>query len=88
MKIRSSTSTTESITNASTATARAAAAAGTEIVGLTPSLGADSVEGNFESYLATVAVMDAVVRYQGDFDAVVQAGSVSTGARGCTRCWT
>ena len=34
------------------------AAPGTEIVGLTPRFGADSVEGNFESYLAAIAVMD------------------------------
>ena len=37
---------------------RSVAAAGTEIVGLTPFFGAESVEGNFESYLAAIAVMD------------------------------
>ena len=75
--------TTESMTDAIAATARAAAAVGTEIVGVTPSIGADSVEGNFESYLAAVAVMDAVVRYPGgDFDAVVQAGFGEHGREG------
>jgi hypothetical protein len=42
--------------------------------GLTPTFGAESVEGNFESYLAAVGVMDVVSRYEGDYDAVVQAG--------------
>ena len=74
--------TTESMTDAIAATARTAAAAGTEIVGITPAIGADSVEGNFESYLAAVAVMDAVVKYRGDFDAVVQAGFGEHGREG------
>jgi allantoin racemase len=74
--------TTESMTDAIAATARAAAGAGTEILGITPSIGADSVEGNFESYLAAVAVMDAVVTYRGDFDAVVQAGFGEHGREG------
>jgi allantoin racemase len=58
------------------------ASSGTEIIGLTPTFGAESVEGNFESYLAAVGVMDAVTRYDGDFDAVVQAGFGEHGREG------
>ncbi len=57
--------TTSTMTDAIAAQARSVAAPGTEIVGLTPSIGAESVEGNFESYLAAVGVMDAVQSYQG-----------------------
>jgi allantoin racemase len=62
--------------------ARAVAAPGTEVVGLTPAIGADSVEGNFESYLSAVAVMNAVATYPGDFDAVIQAGYGEHGREG------
>lgn len=54
--------------------AQAAASPGTEIVGVTPTFGADSVEGNVESHLAAVAMLDAVSHYEGDFDAVIVAG--------------
>ncbi|ASN51334.1 aspartate/glutamate racemase family protein [Sinomonas sp. R1AF57] len=74
--------TTQSMTDSIAAAARAAASAGTEIVGITPRLGADSCEGNFESYLAAVAVMDAVSRYEGEFDAVIQAGYGEHGREG------
>jgi allantoin racemase len=74
--------TTVSMTEAIAASARAVAGPGTEIVPLTPALGADSVEGNFESYLAAVAVMDAVTRYPGPYDAVVQAGFGEHGREG------
>ncbi len=74
--------TTESMTEAIAASARAVAGPGTEIVPLTPSVGAESVEGNFESYLAAVAVMDAVTRYDGEYDAVVQAGFGEHGREG------
>lgn len=74
--------TTQSMTNAIAAQARRAALPGTEIVGITPRFGADSCEGNFESYLAAVAVMDAVTRYDGEFDAVVQAGYGEHGREG------
>lgn len=61
------------------AQAQAVAAPGTEVVALTPTFGASSVEGSFESYLSAVAVLDAVVRHTSDpangpVDAVVQAG--------------
>jgi allantoin racemase len=74
--------TTASMTAAIVASARAVAAPGTEIVGLTPVVGAESVEGNFESYLAAVAVMSAVTTYDGPFDAVVQAGFGEHGREG------
>lgn len=74
--------TTVSMTEAIAASARSVAAPGTEIVPLTPRIGADSVEGNFESYLAAVAVMDAVTRYDGPFDAVIQAGFGEHGREG------
>ena len=74
--------TTASMTEAIADSARSVAAPGTEIVGLTPAVGADSVEGNFESYLAAVAVMSAVVTYDGPFDAVVQAGFGEHGREG------
>jgi allantoin racemase len=74
--------TTTSMTEAIVASARSAASPGTEIVGLTPAVGAESVEGNFESYLAAVAVMSAVSTYEGDYDAVVQAGFGEHGREG------
>jgi allantoin racemase len=74
--------TTAAMTDAIAQSARAVAAPGTEIVGLTPAVGADSVEGNFESYLAAIAVMNAVVTYEGDYDAVIQAGYGEHGREG------
>ncbi|MHA6619343.1 aspartate/glutamate racemase family protein [Pseudonocardia sp. DLS-67] len=74
--------TTAAMTAAIAASARSVAAADTEIIGLTPTIGAESVEGNFESYLAAVAVMNTVVTYDGPFDAVVQAGFGEHGREG------
>ena len=74
--------TTQSMTDAIAQQAQSAAAPGTEIVGLTPRIGAESVEGNFESYLAAVAVMDAVLAYPGEYDAVIQAGYGEHGREG------
>lgn len=54
--------------------AASVASPGTEIVPLTPLFGADSVEGNYESYLAAIAVMETVRSYEGGYDAVIQAG--------------
>ena len=62
--------------------AAAVASPGTEIVPLTPLFGADSVEGNYESYLAAVAVMETVRRYPEPFDAVIQAGYGEHGREG------
>ena len=49
---------------------------------LTPDFGAESVEGNFESYLAAVAVMDRVLSYSEPYDAVIQAGYGEHGREG------
>ena len=74
--------TTEAITDAIAEQARAVAAPGTEIIGLTPWFGAESVEGNFESYLAAIAVMDRVLAFEGPYDAVIQAGYGEHGREG------
>lgn len=74
--------TTASMTESIAQQARAVASPGTEIVALTPRFGAESCEGNFESYLAAVAVMDAVQSYTEPFDAVVQAGYGEHGREG------
>ncbi|ALE83977.1 aspartate/glutamate racemase family protein [Pseudonocardia sp. HH130629-09] len=77
--------TTASVTEAIAASARSVAAPGTGIVGLTPRFGAESVEGNLESYLAAVGVADAVARYAAagePFDAVIQAGYGEHGREG------
>jgi allantoin racemase len=74
--------TTESMTQAITEQARSVASPGTEIIGLTPRFGAESVEGNFESYLAAIAVMDRVMSYEGPYDAVIQAGYGEHGREG------
>lgn len=74
--------TTQSMTHGIQVQAQKVAAPGTEIVALTPRFGAESVEGNFESYLAAVGVMDAVMRYDQPFDAVIQAGYGEHGREG------
>lgn len=74
--------TTESMTKTIGDQARAVADEGTEIVELTPYFGAESVEGNVESYLAAVAVLDRVLAYHEPFDAVVQAGFGEHGREG------
>ncbi len=74
--------TTATMTDRIVATAGSAAAPGTEIIGLTPRFGPASCEGNFDSYLAAVGVMDAVSNYDGAFDAVVQAGFGEHGREG------
>ena len=66
--------TTAAVTDGIVGQARAVAAPGTEIVGLTPRFGAESVEGNVESHLAALGVLDAVLHHDGPYDAVVQAG--------------
>jgi allantoin racemase len=74
--------TTQSMTDTIAETARSAAGPDTEIVALTPLFGAESVEGNYESYLAAVAVMETVRRYPEPFDAVIQAGYGEHGREG------
>lgn len=66
--------TTESMTAAIGQQAAAVALPDTEIVPLTPLFGADSVEGNYESYLAAVAVAETVRAHPDPFDAVILAG--------------
>ncbi|WP_213875474.1 aspartate/glutamate racemase family protein [Pseudomonas sp. dw_358] len=74
--------TTESITETIAEQARSVASPDTEIIGLTPRFGAESVEGNFESYLAALGVMDCVMAYDQPFDAVIQAGYGEHGREG------
>ncbi|WP_026820557.1 aspartate/glutamate racemase family protein [Arthrobacter castelli] len=74
--------TTDAMTEAIGEQAASVAAPGTEIVPLSPIFGADSVEGNYESYLAAIAVMETVRSYEGDFDAVIQAGYGEHGREG------
>lgn len=71
-----------SMTDTIAASARAVASPGTEIIGLTPPFGAESVEGNLESYLAAVAVQEAVRSYPEPYDAVIQAGYGEHGREG------
>lgn len=74
--------TTETMTKTIGEAARVAAAPGTEIIPLTPYFGAESCEGNLESYLAAVAVMERVLAYDGEYDAVIQAGYGEHGREG------
>lgn len=74
--------TTETMTEAIRQGAQRYASPGTEIVALTPQWGPESVEGNFESYMAALAVMDRVLHYQEPYDAVVQAGFGEHGREG------
>ncbi|GAB2838127.1 aspartate/glutamate racemase family protein [Streptomyces sp. NPDC054796] len=74
--------TTASITESIGRQARSVASPDTEIVPLTPHFGAESVEGNYESYLAAVSVMEAVRAHPEPFDAVIQAGYGEHGREG------
>lgn len=74
--------TTDSVTEAIREQAERIARPGTEILAVTPSFGAPSVEGNFESYLAAVAVMDRVTAVPEPVDAVVLAGFGEHGKEG------
>lgn len=74
--------TNQSMTEGIVRSAQRAASPNTEVVGLTPRFGAESCEGNFESYLAAVGVIDAVMSFNGEFDAVVQAGYGEHGREG------
>lgn len=74
--------TTQSITDSIGCQAAEIAGPDTEIIPLTPSFGAESVEGNYESYLAAIAVMEAVRAYPEPFDAIIQAGYGEHGREG------
>ena len=63
--------TTESMTRAIARQARRVALPDTRIVPITPMFGAESVEGNYESYVAAVAVMETIRAYDGPYDAIV-----------------
>ncbi|MDV8001483.1 aspartate/glutamate racemase family protein [Rhodococcus sp. IEGM 1408] len=66
--------TTEAMTAEIDRAARLAASPGTEIVALTPDFGPASVEGNYESLVAGVAMCERVARYDQPYDGVVLAG--------------
>lgn len=74
--------TTVSMTEAIAQQAWAVAGADTEIVPITPAFGAESVEGNYESYVAALSVMETIRVYDGEFDAIVQAGYGEHGREG------
>jgi allantoin racemase len=74
--------TTSAMTEAIARTAREFASPGTEIVPLTPLFGADGIDGNFESLLSAVAVMDRIATYRAPYDAVVMAGFGEHGREG------
>ena len=74
--------TTESMTQGIARQARRVALPDTEIVPITPMFGAASVEGNYESYVAAVAVMETIRAYDGPYDAIVQAGYGEHGREG------
>lgn len=74
--------TTASMTASIGAQAAEVAGPETEIVPLTPLFGPASVEGNYESYLAAIAVMETVRSYREPFDAVIQAGYGEHGREG------
>ncbi|MFD8423001.1 aspartate/glutamate racemase family protein [Streptomyces sp. NPDC059466] len=62
--------------------ARAAAAPGTTVLGLTPAWGPESAEGWLDSYLSAAAVLDTLRTYEGPYDAVVMAGFGEHGREG------
>ncbi len=74
--------TTVSMTETIVANARTAASPDVEILGMTPPFGAESVEGNYESYLAAAAVQEAIRSFEGPYDAVIQAGYGEHGREG------
>lgn len=74
--------TTEAVTEAIRAQAQKTAAPGTEVLAVTPRFGPPSVEGNFESYLAAVAVMDRVRAIEEPYDGIVLAGFGEHGKEG------
>lgn len=74
--------TTRSMTETIVGACRSVASEGTEIVGITPTIGAESVEGNYESYLAAIGVAEAIRAHEGQFDAIIQAGYGEHGREG------
>ncbi|MEV7427625.1 MULTISPECIES: aspartate/glutamate racemase family protein [unclassified Streptomyces] len=74
--------TTRTMTDEIVRGARAAAAPGTTITGLTPAWGPESAEGWLDSYLSAAAVLDTLRRYREPYDAVVMAGFGEHGREG------
>ncbi|MFJ2258278.1 aspartate/glutamate racemase family protein [Streptomyces sp. NPDC087844] len=74
--------TTQGMTEEIVRGARAAAAPGTTVLGLTPAWGPESAEGWLDSYLSAAAVLDTLRRYEGPYDAVVMAGFGEHGREG------
>lgn len=74
--------TTEAMTDAIAAQARASARAGTEIVAVTPAWGPPSCEGWYDSFVSAAAVLETVRQYPGPFDALVMAGFGEHGRQG------
>ncbi len=74
--------TTDSMTAAIAAQARASARPGTEIVAVTPGWGPPSCEGWYDSFLSAAAVLETVRHYPEAFDALVMAGFGEHGRQG------
>lgn len=74
--------TSAEVTGIIAANAAAVARPGTEIVGIQPSWGPESAEGYFESFVSAAAVLDAIMTFDGPFDAVVMAGYGEHGREG------
>src|SRR4051812_47582906 len=73
--------TSESVTEAVAAEARRVAAPGTEILPVTGAFGARVITTRAENAVAEHALLDALARHQGAFDAVLIAVSYDTGLR-------
>lgn len=78
----SNCNTTETMTDAIAEQARRVAAAGTEIVGLTPGWGPESCEGWYDSFLSSAAVLETIRDHPEPFDALVMAGFGEHGRQG------
>jgi allantoin racemase len=66
--------TTVSMTESIRRAAQRYASPATVILATQPSFGPESIEGNFEGYLSVVGVLDRLVTFEEDFDALVMAG--------------
>ncbi|MET8813633.1 aspartate/glutamate racemase family protein [Streptomyces sp. NPDC004549] len=75
--------TTTAMTEEIVGAARAVAAPGTTVTGLTPAWGPESAEGWLDSHLSAAAVLDTLRTYDGSpYDAVVMAGFGEHGREG------
>ena len=71
--------TTSTMTSAITSVARRYARPGTNIVGIQPTWGPESVEGFMEGVLSAAAVIERLATFRDSFDAVVLAGYGESG---------